>query len=166
MEAFSRIPETLKSFRETRLSNLRSPREFFDYHQVSVPKDLAQIMTRITYNIRYFSGNYSIIAAMLTVYAIIGNFWVLIVIAWFVLGFTAITKFGPEPMQVGEHVVSQSSLYIGLFVVGIPLLWWSSPLSMLVFIVGASGFLILIHACLMEPGLESEYGAVEEGNGL
>lgn len=29
--------------------------------------------------------------------------------------------------------------------------------------VGASLFLVLSHACLIEPGVESEYGAVEEG---
>jgi hypothetical protein len=38
-------------------------------------------------------------------------------------------------MQVGEHVVSQTSLYVGLFVIGLPVLWWSSPLGTLFWIV-------------------------------
>ena len=65
-------------------------------------------------------------------------------------------------MQVGEHVVTQKSLYTGLFVIGIPLLWLSSPLSTFFWIVGASGFLILGHASLMEPGIESEYAQVQD----
>ena len=65
-------------------------------------------------------------------------------------------------MQVGEHVITQKSLYTGLFVIGIPLLWFSSPLSTIFWIVGASGILIVGHASLMEPGIESEYAAVQE----
>ena len=65
-------------------------------------------------------------------------------------------------MQVGEHVVTQKSLYTGLFVIGIPLLWFASPLSTIFWIVGASGILILGHACIMEPGIESEYATVSE----
>lgn len=65
-------------------------------------------------------------------------------------------------MQVGEHVVTQKSLYTGLFVIGIPLLWFSSPLSTIFWIVGASGLLIVGHASLMEPGIESEYAQVSD----
>ncbi|PSR98924.1 hypothetical protein PHLCEN_2v4244 [Hermanssonia centrifuga] len=77
-------------------------------------------------------------------------------------GFTAINKFGPDPMQVGEHIVTQKSLYLVLFVVGIPLLYVASPLSTIFWIVGASGILIVGHASLMEPGIESEYAQVQE----
>lgn len=65
-------------------------------------------------------------------------------------------------MQVGDHVVTQKSLYTGLFVIGIPLLWFSSPLTTLFWIVGASGLLIVGHASLMEPGIESEYAQVSD----
>lgn len=64
-------------------------------------------------------------------------------------------------MQVGDHVVTQKSLYTGLFVIGIPLLWWSSPLGTFFWLVGASAFVILGHAVIMEPGIESEYANVE-----
>ena len=65
-------------------------------------------------------------------------------------------------MQVGDHVVTQKSLYLGLFVIGIPLLWLSSPLNTIFWVVGASGLLIVGHASLMEPGIESEYAQVSE----
>jgi PRA1 family protein 1 len=66
-------------------------------------------------------------------------------------------------MQVGDHVVTQKSLYTGLFVIGLPLLWWSSPLGTFFWLVGASGVLIFGHACMIEPGVESEYAAVADG---
>lgn len=56
--------------------------------------------------------------------------------------------------------MTQKSLYTGLFVIGIPLLWFSSPLGTFFWLVGASSFLILGHASLMEPGIESEYASV------
>ena len=69
-------------------------------------------------------------------------------------------------MQVGQHVVTQKSLYIGLFVIGLPLLWWSSLLGTFFWLVGASAFVILFHAAIMEPGIESEYASVEAGTGI
>ena len=65
-------------------------------------------------------------------------------------------------MQVGEHVVTQKSLYTALFVIGIPLLWWASPISVFFWLIGASAVLILGHACMVEPGIESEYATVQE----
>jgi PRA1 family protein 1 len=59
--------------------------------------------------------------------------------------------------------VTQKSLYMGLFVIGLPLLWLSSPLGTFFWLVGASGVLILTHACVIEPGVESEYASVPEG---
>lgn len=65
-------------------------------------------------------------------------------------------------MQVGDQLITQKTLYTALFVIGIPLLWWSSPLGTFFWLVGASGFLILGHACIMEPGIESEYATVSD----
>jgi PRA1 family protein 1 len=59
--------------------------------------------------------------------------------------------------------VTQKSLYTGLFVIGIPLLWLASPVSTVFWLVGASGVLIIGHACLIEPGIESDYAHIEEG---
>jgi hypothetical protein len=41
------------------------------------------------------------------------------------------------------------------------LLWLASPVSTFFWLVGSSAILILGHACLMEPGVESEYTGVE-----
>lgn len=65
-------------------------------------------------------------------------------------------------MQVGEHVVTQKSLYTGLFVIGFPLLWISSPMGTFFWLVGASSVLVLGHATIMEPGIESEYANVQD----
>jgi hypothetical protein len=44
---------------------------------------------------------------------------------------------------------------------GLPLLWLAAPVSTFFWLVGSSSVLIIGHACLMEPGVESEYGGIE-----
>ncbi|KAI4528586.1 prenylated rab acceptor PRA1 [Schizophyllum commune Loenen D] len=161
MEVALKAMDALKNIRETRLSALRSPTEFFDYTRVSKPESFNVATQRITYNTRYFSGNYVIIIAMLSVYAVITNPLLLISVGFLVGGFMAINKWAPEPMQVGEHTITQKHLYTGLFVIGIPMLFVASPFATAFWIIGASGVLILGHAALLEPGIESEYASVE-----
>ncbi|KAI0703393.1 prenylated rab acceptor PRA1 [Cerioporus squamosus] len=163
MEALLRVSDTIKSFRETRLSALRAPTEFFDFNRVSRPADLNTATHRISYNTRYFSGvKLQLIIALLAVYALLTNFLLIFAVLFLVGGFAAINRFAPDPIQVGEHVITQKSLYTGLFVIGIPMLWISSPFSTFFWLVGASAVLILGHATIMEPGIESEYAQVQE----
>ncbi|KAG1809349.1 prenylated rab acceptor PRA1 [Suillus subaureus] len=157
MEAAIRVADALKSFRETRLSTLRTPAEFFDIHRISRPADFNTAVSRLTYNTRYFSGNYTLIVAALAVYSLIASPLLLLSLIFLFGGFAAINRFE----EVYGQFVTQKSLYTGLFVVGIPLLWFSSPFMTLFWLIGASAFLILTHACLIEPGVESEYANIE-----
>ncbi|KAF8332700.1 prenylated rab acceptor PRA1 [Cantharellus anzutake] len=162
MEYVLRAGEIAKNFRETRLSTLRPASEFFNHRQLSRPTDSNQAFERITYNTRYFAGNYFLVVAILALYAVLTNKWLLIAIAFIVCGFTAINRLAPEPRQVGDYIITQKGLYIGLFGVGTVLLWLAAPISTFFWIIGASVFLILFHACLIEPGVESEYAAVQD----
>ncbi|KAG1799702.1 prenylated rab acceptor PRA1 [Suillus plorans] len=157
MEAVLRVTDALKSFRETRLSTLRTPAEFFDIHRISRPADFNTAVSRLTYNTRYFSGNYTLIVAALAVYSIIASPLLLLSLVFLFGGFAAINRFE----EVYGQFVTQKTLYTGLFVIGIPLLWFSSPFMTLFWLIGASACLILTHACLIEPGVESEYANIE-----
>jgi PRA1 family protein 1 len=70
---------------------------------------------------------------------------------------------GADPLQFGDRTITQSSLYTGLLVIGIPLLFWASPLGTFFWLVGASSIIIFGHASIMEPGIESEYAQVDGG---
>jgi multisubunit Na+/H+ antiporter MnhG subunit len=157
MEAVIRVTDALKSFRETRLSTLRTPAEFFDIHRISRPADFNTAVSRLTYNTRYFSGNYTLIVAALAVYSIIASPLLLLSLVFLFGGFAAINRFE----DLYGQFVTQKTLYTGLFVIGIPLLWFSSPFMTLFWLIGASACLILTHACLIEPGVESEYANIE-----
>ncbi|WOO81005.1 PRA1-like protein [Vanrija pseudolonga] len=161
MSLAQRIPEVLKDFREKRLSGLRPVADFFDHRQLSRPRDLNDATQRITYNTRHFSGNYLLVILVLALYALLTNPLLLIAIAIFAGGFAAINKFGSDPVEVGNAVITQKTLYIALFVIGLPILFFASPIGVFFWLVGSSSILIIGHAVLMEPGLESEYSGVE-----
>lgn len=97
-------------------------------------------------------------------------------------GFAAINRFIPEPVQFGETIITQKSLYTALFVIGLPILWFAgqylfhslvlvryadglrdttAPISTFFWLVGSSSVVILGHAAMLEPGVESEYGGVQ-----
>ncbi|KAF9529191.1 prenylated rab acceptor PRA1, partial [Crepidotus variabilis] len=162
MEVFLKVTDAFRSLKETRLSGLRSPAEFFDYTRISRPADFNQATSRISYNTRYFSGNYLLIIAVLAVYALITNYLLLISLGFLVGGFALINKFAPEATQVGEHTITQKHLYTGLFVIGIPVFWWAGPFGTFFWLIGASSILILGHASVLEPGVESDYATIGE----
>lgn len=157
-----RVTDAIKSIKETRLSGLRPPQEFFDVTRISRPADMNQATSRISYNTRYFSGNYLLIIALLAVYAMLTNTMLLFSIIFLVGGFTLINRFAPEATQVGSHTVTQKHLYMGLFIIGIPTFFLAGPIGTLFWLIGASGVLIIAHACILEPGVESDYANIQD----
>jgi PRA1 family protein 1 len=126
------------------------------------------------------AGNYLIIISALAIYALLTNQTLLIALVFLIGGFIAINRFGvslplhcllwpwsyessaTEPFKIGDREITQKHLYTGLFVIGLPLLFFASPFGTLFWLVGASALVILTHACLNEPGVESEYAQVNE----
>lgn len=88
-------------------------------------------------------------------------------------------------MQFGDTVITQKNLFVALFIIGLPILWFagesrrflvgalasiadalilsvrSAPIATFFWLVGSSAVLILGHAALMEPDVASEYGSLE-----
>ncbi|KAH9445538.1 hypothetical protein KEM48_004204 [Puccinia striiformis f. sp. tritici PST-130] len=157
------VPQYISSFREQRLSAIRPFSEFFDYQRISRPNDLNGATSRITYNTRHFSGNYALIVAALAVYSLLTNPLLLISIGFLVGGFGCIQRFGPDPNMPAEgQMVTQKSLYITLFVIGIPMLWIAAPIATAMWLVGSSAVTVLGHASFLEPSVESEYSSVQQ----
>ena len=41
-------------------------------------------------------------------------------------------------------------------------MWWAGPFGTFFWLIGASSILILSHASLLEPGVESDYATVQD----
>lgn len=161
IEFAMQLPERVRALRETRLASLRPLGEFADYHRVSRPRDTNEAIQRITYNTRHFAANYALIILVLSVYGLVTAPLLLVAMVVLVGGFVAINRFAPEPMQVGDHVITQKGLYVALLVVGVVLLWFAQPFALIFWIVSSSALLILFHAAFIEPPVASEYAGIE-----
>lgn len=141
----------------TRLSNLRGVTEFFDFKRISRPAGVGELQTRASYNLSYFASNYAIIIAMLSIYSLLTNLLLLFVLVFAVGGVYGISFLEGRDLQLGVARLSTGQMYAGLAIVGIPLGIYASPLSTILWLIGASGVSIGAHASLMERPVESSF---------
>ncbi|TXT11087.1 hypothetical protein VHUM_01838 [Vanrija humicola] len=125
--------EHVRSLKETRLGAFRPVGEFFDVTRISRPKDWSDYMKRASYNM---------------------NPILLFALGFLIGGFFLISRFVPEPIEFNGKTITPQNLYTTLFVIGIPVLYFSAPFSTFFWLVGSSGCIIGAHAGFLEPGVE------------
>lgn len=140
-----------------RFANLRPVSEFLDIKRVSKPQNFAEVQSRVNYNLGYFSSNYAIVFVMLCIYALLTNPWLLFDIIFVVLGMYLIGKLNGQDLEIGQTRLTTSQLYTGLYVIAIPIGLISSPFTTIMWLIGASGVVILGHASLMDKPLEEAF---------
>ncbi|GAB1733176.1 hypothetical protein KC343_g5065 [Hortaea werneckii] len=140
-----------------RFANLKPVGEFFDLKRLSKPRDMGDMQTRVNYNLSYFSSNYAVVFVMLSIYSLLTNLLLLFVIILVVGGMFGISKLQGADLDVGFARATSSQLYTGLLVVSVPLGIWASPITTVLWLVGASAVSILGHASLMDRPIEANF---------
>ena len=155
------LQERLESVRGqslgTRFANLRPISEFFDLKRLSKPVSFGDVQTRINYNLSYFSTNYSILFFMLSIYSLLTNLLLLFVIILVVGGMYGIGKLQGGELELGMTRLTSSQLYTGLLVISVPLGIWASPISTVLWLIGATGVSVLGHASFMDRPIENAF---------
>ncbi len=141
-----------------RFSGLKPISEFLDIKRLSKPANFAEMQSRINYNLSYFASNYAAVVAMICIYALIINFWLLFVILFVVGGMWFIGKLGGNDLEIGTTRITSSQLYTGLLIIAVPLGLYSSPLKTALWTIGASGTSVLGHAAVMDKPIEADFG--------
>jgi hypothetical protein len=125
---------------------------------MSRPNGWGDAQSRINFNLGYFSSNYAVVLACLSIYSLLTNLLLLFVIVLVVVGMFAIGSLqGQDLVLPWGSTIPTSSLYTGLFIVAVPLGIFASPLATILWLIGASGVTILGHAALMEKPIESAF---------
>lgn len=141
-----------------RFSQIRGMRDFFDLNRMSRPLGFGDLQSRVSFNLRYFSSNYSIVLAALVVYALITNLLLLFVLVIAIGGFLAINSLhGADLVIPGGIIITQQSLYVALGIIVVPLFLFASPMATMFWLIGAAGVIIIGHAALLEKPIESEF---------
>lgn len=147
-----------------RFANLRPVSEFLNLKQMSKPRDFGDVQNRVNYNLSYFSSNYAVVFVMLTIYSLITNPLLLFVVILVVGGMYGIGKLQGRDLDVGFFQATSSQLYTGLLIIAVPLGFWASPISTVLWLIGATGVSILGHASFMEKDIASSFS--EDGEFL
>lgn len=141
----------------SRFSNLRPISEFLDIKRLSKPENFSEVQSRVNYNLSHFSSNYAVVFVMLCIYALLSNPWLLFDIIFVVLGMYLIGKLDGRDLEIGTFRASPSQLYTGLYVIAIPIGLISSPFFTVLWLVGASGVVILGHAAFMDKPIDEAF---------
>lgn len=141
----------------SRFSNLRPISEFLDVKRVNKPANFAEMQSRVNYNLGHFSSNYAVVFAMLCIYGLLTNFWLLFDIIFVVVGMYAIGKLDGRDLEVGQQRFSTVQLYTGLYVIAIPIALISGVFGTMMWLIGASGVVILGHAALLDKPIDEAF---------
>lgn len=141
----------------TRFTNLRPLSEFFDLKRLSKPANFGDVQTRVNYNLSHFSSNYAVVFVMLSIYSLLTNLLLLFVIVLVVGGMWGIGKLDGRDLDIGVFRATSSQLYTGLLIVSVPLGIWASPITTVLWLIGATGVSILGHASFMDRPIENAF---------
>ncbi|TPX16987.1 uncharacterized protein E0L32_003549 [Thyridium curvatum] len=141
----------------SRFANIRPLSEFFDLKRVSKPQNFGEVQSRLNYNISYFSSNYAAIFAMLGVYGLLTNWWLLFDIIFVGIGMFVIRKLNGQDLVIGNFRATTSQLWTGILVIAIPVALISSLFSLFAWLIGASGLTILGHAAFMDKPIDEAF---------
>lgn len=141
----------------TRFSNLRSLTEFFDLKRVNKPANFAEMQSRVNYNLGHYSSNYAVIFVMLCLYALISNPLLFFDIVFVTLGMYLIGKLDGHDFEFGQHRFTTMQLYTGMYVIAIPIAFFSGVFGTMMWLIGASGVVIIGHAALLDKPIDEAF---------
>jgi hypothetical protein len=140
-----------------RFSNLKPISEFFDVKRINKPANFAEMQSRVNYNLGHFSSNYAVVFSMLCIYGLLTNFWLLFDIIFVVVGMFVIGKLEGRDLELGEQRFSTMQLYTGLWIIAIPIALISGVFGTMMWLIGASGVVILGHAALLDKPIDEAF---------
>lgn len=98
---------------------------------------------------------------VLSVYSLITNLVLLLVILLVVVGMYGIGCLQGEDLDLKFTRLTSSQLYTCLLIVALPLGFIASPISTILWLVGASLITIIGHASFMDKPIESQFDQVD-----
>lgn len=141
----------------SRFSNLRPFSEFLDVKRLSKPADFGEMQSRVNYNLGHFASNYAVVFVMLCIYSLLTNLALFFDILFIIVGMWTIGKLDGRDLELGQQRFTTSQLYTGLWIIAIPVMIWASPILTLMWLIGASGVVIIGHAAMMDKPIDEAF---------
>ncbi|KAF3394317.1 Prenylated Rab acceptor 1 [Penicillium rolfsii] len=157
----SRFGDRFNSIRSqsvsSRFANLRPVSEFLDLKRLSKPANFGEVQSRVNYNLGHFSSNYAVVFVMLSVYSLLTNWALMFLIILVSASLWGIGKLNGRDLDLGFRRFNTSQLYTALLCIAVPLAFWASPLTTILWLIGATGVTVFGHAALMDKPIENAF---------
>ncbi|KAL8572008.1 hypothetical protein ACOMHN_038366 [Nucella lapillus] len=141
--------------------------EFINTKRFKMPSSVAPVPKRIVKNVEHFQGNYLFVFLGLVLFCVLTSPMLLVAIAA-CLGACYIisVKSADKPLVLLGREVSVAQQYAAVGVMSFPLFWLAGAGSAVFWIIGASFFIIMLHASTFrtpeeEEGFDLEMESVE-----
>jgi PRA1 family protein 1 len=141
----------------SRFANLKPIGEFLDVKRFSKPANFAEVQSRVNYNLSTFSSNYTVVALLLSIYALITNTRLLFDIILLSGGLWLLGRLNGQDLTIGTFTATSSQLYTGLFCVCGFIFLIASPFTTVLWFIGASGVVILGHAAMLDKPIDEAF---------
>ncbi|KAK5624421.1 hypothetical protein RRF57_000137 [Xylaria bambusicola] len=155
------IGDRFAGFRNTsissRFANMRPIGEFLDFKRISKPANFAEVQSRVNYNLTTFSSNYAVVFVLLGIYALITNPLLLFDIILFAGGLWLLGRLNGQDVTIGTFTATSSQLYTGLLCTCGFLFLIASPWITVLWLIGASGVVILGHAAFLDKPIDEAF---------
>ncbi|KAI1865558.1 uncharacterized protein JN550_008315 [Neoarthrinium moseri] len=163
------ISDRFDGFRNTslssRFSNLRPVGEFLDFKRLSKPANFSEMQSRVNYNLGQFSSNYVLVFFVLSIYALVTSPLLLFDIVLLVAGLWLLGRLNGQDLVIGTFRATSSQLYTGLFVTVAILGLIAPTFSTVLWLLGASGVVIIGHAALMDKPIDEAFSGEARRHG-
>ncbi|XP_020902484.1 prenylated Rab acceptor protein 1 [Exaiptasia diaphana] len=125
-------------------------REFVSTSKFSKPKSIAEVGRRVVKNLQDYQSNYILIALLITVYCVVTNPLLLIAISIGGGGCWYLTyRNEGKTIKIMGREFTVMEQYGLIAVLCLPLLFLASATSTVFWIIGASFFIIILHASFL-----------------
>lgn len=150
----SPVTENILCSAKERLNQIRPWKDFFSLDQFRIPESSTAAQSRASHNFTHFQNNYLIILILLFGFSLLSDLSLLMVAAVCLGGFYFISTLKPDfVLDVGGQEISVKQLNYAWISVSLILLYMSSALSVVFWILSLTAVITIAHAALHDVSL-------------
>jgi len=145
-----------KQFLLARWASMQSWGSFIDTSKMMLPVSIQQWSKRLVSNIKNFQSNYFCVFCILFIYCILTSPLLLLVLAALIsAGYLITLKNAERPLKVFGRKLNLGQQYLALSICSLPLLYLVGAGSAFFWVIGASLFVITLHASVYSESAQT-----------
>ena len=158
MANLSPVTENILSSAKERMNQIRPWKDFFSTDQFRIPESSTAAQSRASHNFTHFQNNYLIILILFCGFSLLSDLSLLMVAAVCMGGFYFISTLKPDfVVNLGSQEISVKQLNYGWILVSVILLYMSSALSVVFWILSVTAVITIAHAALHDVSPNQEF---------